>query len=78
MNNILLLFVVVTVVAGNSDPTATEVAKDIISNCLLNFQLSGCIKPKALSWANKVSEDNVIKITEDLYLTKKFDPEVQV
>lgn len=78
MNNLFALFVIVTFVSVNADPTAVQVAKDIVSNCLLNFQLSGCVKPRALSWANKVSEENVIRITEDLYLIKKFDPEVQV
>lgn len=78
MNNIFVLFVIVTVVSANPDPTAVEVVQDIVSNCLLNFQISGCVKPRALSWANKASEDNVIRITEDLYLIKKLDSEVQV
>lgn len=78
MNYIFLLLVTVTVVSASTDPTAVEAVQDIVSNCLLKFQISGCVKPRALSWVNKVAENNVVRITDDLYLIKKFDAESQV
>lgn len=78
MNHISLLLLIVTIFSTSAQPTAVEVATEIVSNCLLKFQISGCVKPRAVSWANQVADDNVIRITEDLYLLKKFDPAIQV
>lgn len=78
MNFLSLLLAVTVIVSVTAETTVVDLAQDIVRNCLLNFHISGCVKPRALTWANKVSDDNVIRITNDLYLLKKFDPEIQV
>lgn len=36
------------------------------------------MKPKALAWMSLVSEQNVIKVTDDLMIVKKDNPEKDV
>lgn len=66
--------VLATALAG---PSAVELLKDVYDSCLSSLSV-GCVKPKALSWAGEVADKNVIRITDDLLLIRKYDPLAQV
>lgn len=55
-------------------PSAVDLLGDIYNGCLKDFSVS-CVRPKALQWVNAVSEGPVIKITDDLVIVKKANPE---
>lgn len=54
----------------SASPSAVNVVHDMYKSCLQDFSVS-CVKPKALSWISHVSNDQIIKITEDLMIVKK-------
>lgn len=59
-------------VAAAAQKSATDLVADMYSTCLKDYSF-GCVKPKAISWFNQVSNDEVIQITEDLSIVK--DPQ---
>lgn len=65
-----LVFVFALVAAASAGPSAVDVVHDMYRSCLQDFSVS-CVKPKALGWLNYVSNEPVIKITEDLLVVKK-------
>lgn len=58
-------------------PSAVDILKDMYRSCLQELSVS-CVKPKALAWMSAVSNDPVVRITEDLHIVKKNNPEVEV
>lgn len=72
-------FLVIVAVLGiaTADPSALDVFQDIYRGCLSQFSVS-CVRPKALSWMSMVADRNVIKVTDDLMIVKKDDPEKHV
>lgn len=72
------LLVAVTVLGvAAADPSALDVLQDMYSACLSQFSVS-CVRPKALAWMSMVADRNVIKVTDDLMIVKKEDPEMNV
>lgn len=55
------------------DQSAVKVLQDIYYGCVRDFSIS-CAKPKALQWISDVSNNERIKITEDLAIVKKDNP----
>lgn len=49
--------------------SAVNVVQDIYHSCVSSFSVS-CVKPKALQWLSSVSNNDKIKITEDLFIVK--------
>ncbi|KAK5644655.1 hypothetical protein RI129_005955 [Pyrocoelia pectoralis] len=67
---------IITIILGvtYAQPSALEVFQDIYHACLKDFSFS-CVKPKSLKWLNNVANEPVIRITEDLEIVKKDDPD---
>ncbi|KAJ8910698.1 hypothetical protein NQ315_002025 [Exocentrus adspersus] len=63
-----------------ANPSVINVAEDMYRSCIRDFSFS-CVKPKALQWISDVSNNDEIKITEDLMIVKKrigdYDNEVE-
>ncbi|XP_057652281.1 uncharacterized protein LOC130891502 [Diorhabda carinulata] len=76
INYSLLYLLASLLVLTRCDQSAVEVVQDIYNTCLKDFSIS-CVKPKALHWMDEASRNNVIRITEDLSLQKKYNPEVE-
>lgn len=72
----LLISLVILGVAA-ADPSALDVLQDMYRGCLQQFSVS-CVRPKALAWMSMVADRNVIKVTDDLMIVKKEDPEKNV
>lgn len=72
-----LLITVVTIGVAVADPSALDVLQDMYRGCLQQFSVS-CVRPKALAWMTMVADRNVIKVTDDLMIVKKEDPEKNV
>ncbi|KAJ8926662.1 hypothetical protein NQ314_020941, partial [Rhamnusium bicolor] len=53
--------------------SAVNVLQDMYHSCLQNFSVS-CVKLKALRWFSEISDNNEIKITEDLFIVKNANP----
>ncbi|KAF5305229.1 hypothetical protein FQR65_LT07768 [Abscondita terminalis] len=72
----LHLLGVITIILGvtYAHPSAVELFQDVYQTCLKEFSLS-CVKPKSLSWLNKVIKEPVIKISDDLEIVRTDDPE---
>lgn len=71
MNCFKLVIVSLAFVAYvSASPSAVDVVHDVYKTCLQDFSVS-CVKPKALSWLSHVSNDPIIRITEDLMIVKK-------
>ncbi|XP_018575224.1 uncharacterized protein LOC108914017 [Anoplophora glabripennis] len=49
--------------------SAVDVVQDIYHSCISSFSVH-CVKPKALQWLGSVSDNEKIKITEDLLIVK--------
>ncbi|CAG9817456.1 unnamed protein product [Phaedon cochleariae] len=58
---------------ASASPSAVDVLHDIYSGCLKDFEVS-CAKPKALHWLSEVSDQQQIKLTEELMIVKKDVP----
>lgn len=72
------LLVAVTVLGvAAADPSALDVLQDVYRACLSQFSVS-CVRPKALAWMSMVADRDVIKVTDDLMIVKKEDPEMNV
>lgn len=73
------LLITVAAVLGVSvaDPSALDVLQDMYRGCISQFSVS-CVRPKALAWISMVADRNVIKVTDDLMIVKKDDPEKEV
>ncbi|CAG9860639.1 unnamed protein product [Phyllotreta striolata] len=54
--------------------SAGEVLQDVYYTCVQEFDLS-CVKPKALHWLSDVAEDEEIRITENLMIVKRDNPQ---
>ena len=70
----MLAVMAATIWMVNAEHSAVDVLQDMYNVCLKEFSI-GCVKPKALSWLSGVVNDPVIKITEDLMVVKKQNPE---
>lgn len=57
-----------------ASPSALDLAGEVYRGCLQHFSVS-CVKPKALAWFSEVVDKPAIKITEELVIVKKHDPE---
>lgn len=58
----------------SSECSAVGLIHDIYNECLRKFSVN-CVKPKALQWITDVSAKDEIKITEDLVIVRKDNPE---
>ncbi|KAI4461713.1 hypothetical protein MML48_5g00010395 [Holotrichia oblita] len=67
--SVITLFCIVS-----AQHTAIDVIQDMYYTCLKGFSVS-CVKPKALSWITNIANDPVIRITDDLAIVKKDNPE---
>lgn len=72
-----LLITIAILSVAVADPSALDVLQDIYRGCLQQFSVS-CVKPKALGWMSMVADKDVIKVTDDLMIVKKDDPEKEV
>ncbi|XP_050305027.1 uncharacterized protein LOC126742418 [Anthonomus grandis grandis] len=70
----VLFSTLIAVVLAHQDPSAVDLVQDIYHTCLRDFSVS-CAKPKALKWISEVVDKEQIRITEDLVLIKKDNPE---
>lgn len=57
--------------------SAIELLQDIYYSCLKDFSVN-CVQPKSLQWMNNAAESRTIKITDDLMIVKKANPDVEV
>lgn len=70
------LLVLLTVVAYTSAQTysASQLVHNIYNECLSQYSIA-CVKPRSLEWISRVSNDDEIKITEDLTIVRTAVPE---
>lgn len=73
MKFFFVIFVIVAAASAHRDESAVETLQDIYYSCLKDLSIS-CVKPKALQWISDVSNNEQIKITEDLLIVKKDNP----
>lgn len=65
----ILALLILSVGLVSANPSAQDVLVDMYHGCLKDFSTS-CVKPRALEWISLVSQDDVIRITEDLEIVK--------
>ncbi|KAJ8926664.1 hypothetical protein NQ314_020943 [Rhamnusium bicolor] len=73
MGSFNIIFVTAILISVRADSSVVDIIQNMYKSCLQNFRF-GCVKPIVLAWANEVSDKNIIKITEDLILVKKYIP----
>lgn len=49
--------------------SASKLVKNIYNECLSQYSVA-CVKPRALEWISRVSNDDEIKVTEDLSIVR--------
>lgn len=68
MAKLIVLLSLVALASANSYP-ASKLVKNIYNECLSQYSVE-CVKPRTLQWISQVSNDDEIKITEDLSIVK--------
>lgn len=68
------VFLAVIATPSSASPSAVEVLQDVYYTCVQDFSLE-CVKPKALHWLSEVAEDEEIRVTDNLMIVKKDNPE---
>ncbi|XP_060529162.1 uncharacterized protein LOC132703740 [Cylas formicarius] len=76
MASLRFLAIATVISVTSASPSAVDVVQDIYRGCLDDLSVN-CVKPKALQWISDVANENEIKITEDLFVVKKDNPEVE-
>ncbi|PZC78365.1 hypothetical protein B5X24_HaOG202271 [Helicoverpa armigera] len=65
----LLVLLTLAAVASANSYTASKLVKNIYNECLSQYSVE-CVKPRTLQWISQVSNDDEIKITDDLSIVK--------
>ncbi|XP_041985123.1 uncharacterized protein LOC121737535 [Aricia agestis] len=66
----MVKLVVLLYIAGCASAyTASNLARNIYSECLSQYSIE-CVKPRTLEWISRVSNDDEIKITDNLSIVK--------
>lgn len=74
MVSLKLLIAAAVLGVACANPSALNLVGEMYRGCLQQFSVS-CVKPKALAWFNEVIDKPAIRVTDDLVLVKKHDPE---
>ena len=81
MLKLILLFVCISSLqfAITAERAVSDLIMDIYRDCLRDFSTQ-CVQPKAAEWAREVSNDDLIRITDDLVVEKVsgFDQQVSI
>lgn len=65
----LLVLLSLAAFASANSYTASKLVKNIYNECLSQYSVE-CVKPRTLQWISQVSNDEEIKITDDLSIVK--------
>lgn len=68
MRRFVVLFSILALGSGQTY-TASKLVKNIYNECLSQYSVA-CVKPRALEWISTVSNDEEIKLTEDLSIVR--------
>lgn len=68
MAKLIVLLALIAYTSAQSQP-ASKVILNIYNECLSQYSIA-CVKPRALEWISRVSNDDEIKITEDLKIVR--------
>lgn len=72
---LLTCVVALTLASGTiADRSASDLAGDMYNSCLSQLSVS-CVRPKALAWISEVSQQNKIRITDDLSIIRTAEDE---
>lgn len=68
---LVLSFVVALALScgASADRSASDVASEMYNSCLSQLSVS-CVRPKALAWVSEVSQQDKIRITNDLSIIR--------